>query len=165
MKKLYDALLAGYKLLGIALVVALMAVVTANIVFREVFAIALVWSTEVALAMFVWIAFLGAGIAFAENARIRFTFFADRLPPAGRNTVEIAVTYVGFALLFGLFVTSIYVGWVHRRETFTTMPVSVAWQWAAVPAGLVLGLIGWVRNGAWTYSQAAGRQELKLVGT
>ncbi len=165
MEKLHDGLLRACKAAAIALVIILITVIAANILMREAFAVALVWSTEVSLALFVWIAFLGAGISFAENARIRFTFFTDRLPPGGRASVEVVITWIGLMLLLGFFVTSIYVGYVHRNETFTTMATTVVWQWAAVPVGLLLTMSGWIRNGAWTRAQAAKKKEMKLVGT
>lgn len=165
MNKLYDFLLRSSKFLATALVLILIAVIAANIVLREGFAVALVWSTEVSLALFVWVAFLGAGISFAENARIRFTFFTDRLPAGGRAAVEVLITWVGFVLLFGFFLTSIYVAYVHRNETFATMPTSVVWQKAAVPVSLLLIMSGWIRNGSWTAAQANHKNEMKLVGT
>lgn len=165
MKQLHEGLLRASKFLAIGFVLGLIAVIAANIVLREAFAVALVWSTEVSLALFVWVAFLGAGISFAENARIRFTFITDRLPPGGRAAVEVLITWVGFVLLLGLFLTSIYVAYVHRNETFATVATSVIWQWAAVPVSLLLGISGWILNGSWTPAQAAHKNELKQVGT
>jgi TRAP-type C4-dicarboxylate transport system permease small subunit len=165
MKRMHESLLAASKFLATVFVIALIVVIAANIVMREAFAVALVWATEVSLALFVWVAFLGAAIAFAENARIRFTFITDLLPPGGRSAIEVLITWIGFVLLAGFFVTSIYVAWVHRHETFTTMNTSVMWQWAAVPVSLVLGISGWILNGSWTLAQAGNKNELKLVGT
>jgi TRAP-type C4-dicarboxylate transport system permease small subunit len=165
MKQLHETLLRASKFLAIAFVLVLIAVNAANIVMREAFSVALVWATEVSLALFVWVAFLGAAISFAENARIRFTFFTDRLPPGGRFAIEVLITWLGLVLLAGLFLTSIYVAYVHRNETFTTMATSVVWQWAAVPVSLLLAISGWIRNGSWTPAQASNKNELKLVGT
>ena len=165
MNRVHETLLRSSKFLATALVLILIVVIAANIVLREAFGVALVWSTEVSLALFVWVAFLGAGISFAENARIRFTFFTDRLPPGARAIVEVIITWVGFVLLLGFFATSIYVGYVHRNETFATMQTTVVWQWAAVPVSMLLGLSGWIRNGSWTSAQAHHKNEMKLVGT
>jgi TRAP-type C4-dicarboxylate transport system permease small subunit len=157
MKNAYDALLKVYRSFGVLLVLLLIAVVLANIVFREGFGIALVWANEFAITLFVWIAFIGAGVSFAENARIRFSIFMEALPRAGFVSIDMLVTYVGLVLLVGLLATSVYVGYVHRDETFATMPFSIAWQWASVPVGTLLAILGWIRHGTWTPSDAPTR--------
>ena len=157
----FESLLRLARIVGVALVLALIVIVGANIIFREAFGIALVWANEVAVALFVWIAFLGAGVAFAQNARIRFTFLTDKLPRLANTTIEVLVTYAGLVLLAMLFATSVYVGYVHRNQTFTTMPVSVVWEWASVPIGTLLAIFGWVRHGKWTPAQAASRSAVK----
>lgn len=156
MNEIYKSLLKLYRIVGVALVLALIVIVLANIVFREAFGIALVWANEVAIALFVWVAFVGAGVSFAENARIRFGMFVEMLPRVGRKSVELLVSYTGLVLLAGFLATSVYVGWVHRHQTFATMSVTVAWQWAAVPAGALLAILGWIRYGKWTLAERVG---------
>jgi TRAP-type C4-dicarboxylate transport system permease small subunit len=165
MNEPFRLLVHFFRCVGVALVLALILVVMANVVFREAFGIALVWANEVAMAMFVWTAFIGAGISFAENARIRFTYFTDRLPAGMNANMEILVTWVGFVVLAGFFTTGLYVTYIHRHETFTTMPASVVWEWAAVPVGTALALVGWIRNGVWTYGHMNARTASKLAGT
>jgi TRAP-type C4-dicarboxylate transport system permease small subunit len=162
---LHQSLLKVFRVFGVALVVALILVVLANIVCREGFGIALVWANEVAVTLFVWVAFVGAGISFAENARIRFTFLTDKLPERVGALIEILVTYVGLVLLGGFIATSLYVSYVHRHETFATVPVTVIWEWAAIPVGTALALTGWIRHGRWTFAQAATRAAARLAGT
>ncbi len=161
----FQTTLRLFRIAGVLLVIALIAIVLANIVFREGFGIALVWANEVAIVLFVWVAFIGAGVSFAENARIRFTFLTDKLPPRANAAFEILVSYVGLVLLGGFVATSLYVSYVHRHQTFTTMPVTVLWEWAAVPLGTLLGLAGWIRHGKWTFAQAARKSESKPAGT
>jgi TRAP-type C4-dicarboxylate transport system permease small subunit len=149
MSSTYDGLVKAARWLGGALIIALVAVLFVNIVSREVLVLALPWANEVAVALFVWTGFVGAGVCFADNVRIRFEFLIDVLPRGARHAVELLVHYVGLALLIGLFVTSVYVAWVYRNQTFTTMPVSVVWQLAAVPVGTLLCIAGFVRHGTW----------------
>lgn len=162
---MFENVLKLFRIAGVALVLALIGVILANIVFREAFGIALVWANEVAIALFVWIAFIGAGVSFADNARIRFTFLTDKFPRSANAGVEMLVTYVGLVLLGGLLATSLYVMYVHRHQTFASMPVTVVWEWAAVPIGTLLALAGWIRHGKWTPAQAALKSESKLAGT
>ena len=165
MNEPFRLLTRTFRFIGVVLVLALIVAVATNVFFREVFGIALVWANEVAMAMFVWIAFVGAGVAFAENARIRFTYFIDKLSTGPNAAMEIFVTWLGFLVLAGFFATSVYVTYIHRHETFTTMPASVVWEWAAVPVGTLLALLGWIRNGSWTFSHTATRAASKLAGT
>lgn len=165
MDAIFLKLLRTFRIFGVALVAVLIAIILANIVFREALGIALVWANEAAIALFVWIAFIGAGVSFAENARIRFTFLTDMLPRRANGMMEIFITYVGAVLLAGFVATSIYVMYVHRHQTFTTLPVTVAWEWASVPIGTLLALLGWVRHGKWTPSQPDSKSSSKLAGT
>jgi len=151
---LYDRLTRFYRALGALCVITMIAVLLAAIVMREVMALALVWSNEVSITLFVWSVFLGAGVAIAENAHIRFNMMVERLPLAGRRSVGLFVSYVGLALLVGFWLISIYVTWVYRGQVFTTIATSVAWEWAAVPVGMLLAILGWLRYGKWTWESA-----------
>ena len=140
---LYDRLTRFYRALGALCVITMIAVLLAAIVMREVMALALVWANEVSITLFVWSVFLGAGVAIAENAHIRFNMMVERLPLAGRRSVGLFVSYVGLALLVGFWLISIYVTWVYRGQVFTTIATSVAWEWAAVPVGMLVKLGGY----------------------
>jgi hypothetical protein len=37
---------------------------------------------------------------------------------------------------------------------FTTFTASVAFEWAAVPVGMFLAVLGWIRHGKWTWESA-----------
>lgn len=158
----YDAVRRIYKFIGALSVIGIIVIVIASIVLRELFGIPLVWANEAAITLFVWTVFVGGGMAFADNAHIRFTIVTDRLPRAGRRTADLLVTYVGMVLFVGLFVTSIYLTYLFRDQRFTTLPISAAWQWAALPTGLFLAIMGWVRYGKWTWN-APDLKEKALV--
>ena len=146
---MFDRLTSLYKVVGGAAALALVLILVANIVAREGLTYSLAWANEAAIIVFVWMTFIGMGICFAQNARIRFTMLSDALPVGVRHALELLVTYVGALLLAGFLATSIYATWLYKGQVFATMPFSVSWQWAAVPAGMTLALIGWIRNGTW----------------
>ncbi|HVO88588.1 MAG TPA: TRAP transporter small permease subunit [Casimicrobiaceae bacterium] len=153
MLKAYDILTRAFRVAGAICVIAMLVILLASIVLRELFALPLVWANEVSIALFVWTVFLGAGVATAENAHIRFDIVASRLPLAGRRTLGLLVTYGGLVLLVGFWLTSIYVTYVYRDQRFTTIVASAAWQWAAVPAGTLLAIVGWLRHGKWRWRE------------
>jgi TRAP-type C4-dicarboxylate transport system permease small subunit len=151
MNTLYDSLTRLYRVVGASCVIATILILLAAIVLREVFSTALVWGNEISIALFVWSVFIGAGIAFAENAHIRFNIVVDHLPLAGRRLIGLIVSYGGLVILGGFLATSMYVTWVYRDQRFTTLAASVAWQWSAVPVGMLLAILGWLRYGKWTW--------------
>lgn len=159
MTGLYDVLLRAYRVVGALLIISLILAILASITLRELFGVALVWANEVAITLFVWAVFVGAGIAFAENAHIRFTILVDRLPPRGQRVLALLVTYVGVVLLVGLWVTSLYLAYLNRDQRFTTIPVSAAWEWSSVPFGLTLAILGWIRYGKWTWRTAGSGEK------
>lgn len=152
MKRIYRQLVRGYRAAGALCVIAMILILLASIALRELFDTALVWANEVSIALFVWSVFFGAGVAMAENAHIRFNIFGEHLPLAGRRIVGLLVSYGGLALLVGFWLTSIYVTYLYRDNRFTTIPVSAAWQWSAVPIGTFLAIVGWLRHGKWTWT-------------
>ena len=167
MTGIYDGLTRLYRALGATCVIAMMAVLLAGIIMRELMGLALVWANEIAIALFVWSVFLGAGVAIAENAHIRFNIIVERLPLAGRRGVGLLVSYGGLALLIGFWITSMYVTWVYRGQVFTTIAASVVWEWAAVPVGMFLAILGWIRHGKWTWESAelTERPATEIAGT
>ncbi len=164
MEAFHAALMRASRAFGVALVLAMLLVLAANIVCREAFGIALVWADETAITLFVWTVFVGAGISFGENARIRFTYLAAKLPGSMRAAIELLVSYAGLVLLGGFVVTGAYVAYVHRNGTFTTMPYTLLWEWMAVPVGPLLALEGWMRHGKWTPRQAASSGSASPTG-
>ena len=152
MKTAYAFVYRLYRVMGALFVIALILTVLGGITLREIFGVPLVWANEVGITLFVWTVFIGAGISLAENAHIRFTIVVDRLPLTLRRAVGLLVTYTGLVLLVGLWLTSVYLAYLYRDQRFTTIAVSAVWDWAALPAGLFLAILGWVRYGKWTWS-------------
>lgn len=151
MVRIFDAITIVYRWVGALCVMAIIVILVAAIVLRELFGIALVWANEVAIVLFVWSVFIGAGIAFAENAHIRFNIVVSRLPLAGRRAIGLLVSYGGLVVLVGFWTTSMYVMYVYRDQRFTTIDASATWEWVAVPFGMTLAVLGWLRHGKWTW--------------
>jgi TRAP-type C4-dicarboxylate transport system permease small subunit len=151
MLRAYEALTRVFRAGAACCVIAMIVVLIAGITLRELFGLALVWGNEVSLVLFVWSVFLGTGVALAENLHIRFGLAVERLPLSGRRTIGLLVSYVGLVLLLGLFLTGLYVAYVYRDHRFTTIVASALWQWLAVPTGMLLAILGWIRHGKWTW--------------
>jgi len=154
----YERVMRGCYAVASGVALALVVVIIAGIVSRQVFH-PLIWSNEVAITLFVWLIFLGAGVAAAENAHIRVMLVADAVPESLRRVLLLAVSYVGAAILIAVLLDSIKVTYGFRGDRFTTLDISAAWSWSAIPAGTAMMLAGWIRHGCWTWQQAGKRPE------
>jgi TRAP-type C4-dicarboxylate transport system permease small subunit len=149
-----DRLVVAVEHLGAVLVLALVLMLFANVVAREAFQFSLVWANEVSLILFAWIVFLGAGVALARGARIRFTFLTERLAPARRAWPDAMTTWVGVAVLGVLFVLACQIAWLYTAQRLTSLDASALWQWASLPSGIAVAIVGWVARGPWTARSA-----------
>ncbi|MEG9531082.1 TRAP transporter small permease [Mannheimia bovis] len=68
-----------------------------NVVLRYGFNSSINVTEEVSRYMFVWLAFLGAVLAFSENQHVRVTMLTDKLSPVGRNILSV---FTDLAMLF-----------------------------------------------------------------
>jgi TRAP-type C4-dicarboxylate transport system permease small subunit len=154
MIRTYSFLTRLYRAAGALCVIAMIVILLASITLREILGMSLVWANEISITLFVWSVFIGAGVAFADNAHIRFNIVVDRLPLSGRRAIGLLVSYGGLVLLAGFLVTSIYITYMYRDQRFTTIVASAAWEWSAVPIGMFLATLGWIRHGKWTWRAA-----------
>ena len=73
---------------AVALVVAEILLLSAGVVARYVFNRPLVWSDELASALFLWLAMLGAVVALRRGEHMRLTVIASRSPPRLRAWLD-----------------------------------------------------------------------------
>lgn len=145
MSKAFDLILLAYRVVGGLLVLAMICLLLASIVLRELFGSPLVWANEIALALFLWIVFIGAGTAFAGNIRIRFTLLTSALPPRLRRFADRLATLTGIVLLCTFFYVSIRMVWVFRNQRFASIDLPVMMEWIALPVGLALAILALLR--------------------
>ncbi len=87
--------------IGVGLLCAELAILGAGVVARYVLGHPLVWSDELAQALFLWLGMIGAAMAVRRSAHMRLTNFVKILPAAWRGTVDAAATMAtaGFAIV------------------------------------------------------------------
>lgn len=147
MKPLISAIVRLTEIVGALAVALLVLLLFANIVAREVLSISLVWANEVSLALFAWAIFLGAAVAFSRGARIRFTFIVDRLPSHQRSMADVATTWIGTGVLLILLAISMQLLKMSWNQQMTSIPVSMGWHMAGLPAGTLVAILGWLAGG------------------
>lgn len=73
---------------GVALLVALVVIITQEVIMRYVFNSPGKWSEELAIALLIWFGYLGITVGYRDNKHLAITVFADRLPPAGQKVID-----------------------------------------------------------------------------
>jgi tripartite ATP-independent transporter DctM subunit len=134
-----DALLGGLvEILAATLVALEIAILFGGVVARYVFNHPLVWSDELASILFLWLAMLGAVIAFRRDEHMRMTAAVGSLPAPTRVTFDLFATCAALAFL-------LLIAWpayqYAQEETFITTPalgLNNAWRAAALPSGIML---------------------------
>lgn len=131
-----------------ACIVALVVVVSFEVVSRSVFDRPTTWAVELSTYMFLWLGMMSACVAMAEDRHLKVDVFVKNLPERVRIILEI------LALILMLIVTVVMVwqgsiywwdaydaGWVH---SWGQLFVPLSYTRVAVPvAGVILGaLIG-----------------------
>ena len=123
------------------LVLAEIAILFGGVISRYVFDRPLVWSDELASILFLWLAMLGAVIAFRRDEHMRMTACVGMLNGAPRAVVESFA--IGASLAFLLLI--VWPAYQYARDelpiTTSALQISDAWRAAALPAGIALMLV------------------------
>jgi tripartite ATP-independent transporter DctM subunit len=133
-----SALGAVVEILAATLVAAEIVILFSGVVARYVLNHPLIWSDELASILFLWLAMLGAVIAFRRDEHMRMTAAVGSLPAPTRATFDLFATCAALAFL-------LLIAWpayeYAQEETFITTPalgLNNAWRAAALPSGIAL---------------------------
>src|SRR3954447_635313 len=120
------------------LVVAEIVILFAGVVARYGLHRPLIWSDELASVLFLWLAMLGAVVAFRRGEHMRMTAVVASAGPVARAWLDVVATCAALAFL-------LLVAWPAYEyafeESFITTPalqISNIWRAAALPAGIGL---------------------------
>ncbi len=129
------------EILAAGLVAAEIAILFGGVVSRYVFDRPLVWSDELASTLFLWLAMLGAVIAFRRDQHMRMTACVGMLPPPLRAMLDTFAT--GAALAFLLLIAwPTYQYAVYQLPiTTSALEITDTWRAAAMPAGVALMIV------------------------
>lgn len=120
------------------LVVAEIVILFAGVVARYLLQNPLTWSDELASILFLWLAMLGAVIAFRRNEHMRMTALVAKAPPARRAFFDLFATAATLAFL--VLIAWPAVEYVQDQASITTPALEIddAWRVAALPVGVGL---------------------------
>src|SRR3984957_13597671 len=120
------------------LVVAEIGVLFAGVVARYGLHSPLIWSDELASILFLWLAMLGAAVAFRRSEHMRMTAVVASAKPAMRAYLDVFATSAALAFLL-LIVLPAY-DYAYEESFITTPALQIPniWRAAALPVGIAL---------------------------
>lgn len=145
MRVLFVALDAVVKLL-VLLIVFLVAF---QVFMRFIMNDPSVWSEEAALVAFVYLIFLGTGLAASRGLNLSADMISGFLGPTGQRWLRRVLAAITIAFLSIVFVTGIRMSLAVRGSTTTSLSIPMALVYASVPIGAflhALGVISWLRE-------------------
>src|SRR6478752_1467091 len=137
------------------LVLTEIVVLLAGVIGRYVFHSPIIWSDELASILFLWLAMLGAVVAFRRAEHMRMTAVGGMLSPPMRAFLDVVAVAAALAFLFMTIMPAIEFA---EEEAFITTPaldIPNAWRAAALPVGIglmiVIGLLKLIEVGNWRH--------------
>jgi tripartite ATP-independent transporter DctM subunit len=120
------------------LVIAEIIILFAGVIARYLLHQPLIWSDELASMLFLWLAMLGAAVAFRRSEHMRMTAVIATTGPAMRAYLDVVATCA--ALAFLLLVVHPAYDYAYEESFITTpaLQISNTWRAAALPAGVCL---------------------------
>jgi tripartite ATP-independent transporter DctM subunit len=120
------------------LVVAEIVTLFAGVVSRYVLQRPLIWSDELASILFLWLAMLGAVVAFRRSEHMRMTAVVASARAAVRAWLDVVATCAALAFLLLVVVPSYQYAYEESFITTPALQISNSWRAAALPVGVCL---------------------------
>jgi tripartite ATP-independent transporter DctM subunit len=123
------------------LVVAEIITLFAGVVSRYVLQQPLIWSDELASILFLWLAMLGAVVAFRRSEHMRMTAVVGNAKPATRAYLDVVATCAALAFLLLILVPSYQYAYEESFITTPALQISNSWRAGALPVGTCLMML------------------------
>src|SRR3954454_23183181 len=120
------------------LVVAEIVILFAGVVARYGLHRPLIWSDELASILFLWLAMLGAAVAFRRTEHMRMTAIVASTGPAMRAYLDLVATCAALAFLVLIVWPSYDYAYEESFITTPALQISNTWRAAALPVGIAL---------------------------
>src|SRR5258705_7413571 len=113
------------------LVVAEIVILFAGVVARYGLHRPLIWSDELASILFLWLAMLGAAVAFRRAEHMRMTAIVANAKPAMRAYLDLGATSAALAVL--ILIARPAWEYAYEESDITTPPLQISNTWRAPP--------------------------------
>jgi tripartite ATP-independent transporter DctM subunit len=126
---------------AVLLLIAEVALLLANVVYRYALHDPLTWADELASLLFIWLAMLGAVIALRRGEHMRLTTFIARMSPGAQEFLDTLGTIVVMAFMLCLLGPALE--YVQEEWLITTPALEMphSYRVAAIAAGVILMLV------------------------
>lgn len=99
------------------------------------------WTEEAMRRLLIWCVMLGVVVAFRRGALVSVDLMLRLSKGAWRQVVRTVITVSSLSFLGVLLWFGIDLAWRVRFQTFASMEISMAWAYAALPAGAALAIV------------------------
>src|SRR5882672_6901113 len=120
------------------LVVAEIVILFAGVVARYGMHRPLIWSDELASILFLWLAMLGAAVAFRRAEHMRMTAVVANARPAMRAYLDLVATSAALAFLVMIAWPAYEYAYEESYITTPALQIANVWRAAALPVGIAL---------------------------
>jgi len=120
------------------LVIAEIVILFAGVVSRYGLHSPLIWSDELASILFLWLAMLGAAVAFRRAEHMRMTAIVANARPAMRAYLDLIATCAALAFLLMIAWPSYEYAYEESYITTPALQILNSWRAAALPVGICL---------------------------
>src|SRR5512140_922116 len=155
------------EVLAALLVVAETVILFSGVTARYAFHAPLVWSDELASILFIWLAMLGAVVAFRTESHMRMTAFVESARPSWRPFLHALGLMAPLVFLVAVMPFAYEYASEERMITTPALEISNAFRAAALPVGFglmaVMALLRLVLLGRWK-QEAAALAVLAILG-
>lgn len=122
----------------IALSLAMVASLAAQVVARYLFNAPLTWSEELARYVFIWLSFLGAWLAWARREHLGIDMLAEAAPPRVRWLLLRAAEIIVLAFAISAMVFGRRILEVSINQPSAVLRLPMAWVYLAFYVGMTL---------------------------
>lgn len=151
-----------------ALLIAIVALVLYSVTLRYFFNAPPIWGEDVPRLLFVWLTFIGAGLATMLGLNIRVTFVIDKFPARLRLYTEVVMHSLVLVMLAVIFWYSLPVLRLNMNSIMLSTGWSKGWTFLALPVGcVVMGiyqtvlLVRTIRTGRRALAEAAAFRDVE----
>ena len=99
------------------------------------------WTEEIMRRLLIWTVMLGAVVAFRRGAMISVDLMLRLSSGRWRTLLRALVAAATLAFLLCVLWFGIDLAWRVRHQTFSSVDLSIAWAYAALPVGAALGIV------------------------
>jgi TRAP-type C4-dicarboxylate transport system permease small subunit len=125
----------------VAAVLAMVAVVSAQVALRYGLNRSIDWADEIGRLAFVWAIFLAIPLGVRDGAHIGIDLLVDKLPPAARSAVRRAGAALGAVMTAAIAWAAVGVAREQWDELMATVDLSVGWFIVPVALGFAVSAL------------------------